>query len=584
MRQNWYMKKIQTNEKIAHVLREMSLLYEMEEEEFKPRAYEKAALSVESLDEPVADIYKEGGTRALDGIPGVGAGIAEHMEALLTGKHFREYERLKKKMPVDVEALSAVEGVGPKTIRILWKKLKIKTLADLLRAAKKGKIAKLPGFGRKTEEKILQGITFLKSSGGRRVLGFVLPDIAALEKKITDFPEVKEAVVAGSVRRMKETIGDIDLLVVSEKPEKTADRFVKLPQVAHVYGKGKTKINVKLKNGLDADVRIIPKRSWGAALNYFTGSKAHNVELRRIALKKGYKLNEYGLFKGKKMIAGGTEEGLYRALGLAPVPPELREMTGEIEAAKKKKLPALVDYGDLMGDLQVQTNWTDGKHPILHMARAAAEAGLRYIAITDHTRDLAMVGGLDEKKLTKQRKEIDAVNKKLKQEKINMTVLSGVEANIRKDGTLDVSDAALAKLDVVGAAVHSHFNLSKKAQTARIVRAMENPHVDIIFHLTTRLINRRKPIDIATDEIVAAAKRTKTVLEIDAYPDRLDIDDSIVKKCVEKGVKMSVDSDAHAAEHYIYLKFGIGQARRGFAAKKDIINAWPLAKMKKSLK
>ena len=560
-------------------MREMAALYEMEGVLFKPRAYEKAAFGVEALDREVKEIYKESGKAALKKIPSVGEGIAYHIEMLLKKSNFPEYERLKKRIPVNISELTAVEGVGPKMIKILYKKLKIKNLKDLEAAARAGKIAKLERFGKKSEEKILKGIEFLKKSGGRQVLGFLLPEIRQIEKTIKDFPEVEEAIVAGSVRRRKETIGDIDILATSKRPEKVMERFLNLPQVAHVYAKGKTKTMVKLKNGLDADLRVVGEESYGAALNYFTGSKDHNVALREMAVKRGWKLNEYGLFKGKKMIAGRTEEDLYRAFGLRYIEPEMRENNGELALAKIGKLPKLVCYGDLKGDLQTQTNWTDGEDSIEKMAKAASDAGLEYIVITDHTKSLAMTGGADEKKLLKQMAEIDKINSNLKLPISNFRILKGAEVNIGKDGSLDIEDKVLAKLDVVGAAIHSHFKLSREEETRRVIRAMENPNVDIIFHLTGRIINRREPIEIDIDEIIKTAKRTGTILEIDAYPDRLDIKDDYIKKCAEAGVKMSIDSDAHSASHFKFLEHGIAQARRGWAEKKDIINAWPVEKM-----
>ena len=552
----------------------------MESVLFKPRAYEKAALGVEALDKEVKEIYKESGEKGLLKIPGVGKGIAYHIELLLKKGGFPEYEKLKKKIPVNLAELTAVEGVGPKMIKVLYQKLKIKNLKDLEVAAKAGKIAKLPRFGKKSEEKILKGIEFLKKSGGRKVLGFILPEIRNLEKMIQNFPEVELAIVAGSTRRRKETIGDIDILAASKMPEKVMERFLGLPFIEHVYAKGKTKTMVKLKNGLDCDLRVVPKESYGAALNYFTGSKDHNVALREMAIKRGWKLNEYGLFRGKKMIAGRTEEEIYKSLGLKYIEPEMRENMGEIEISRQNKLPKLIGYGDLLGDLQTQTNWTDGEDSIEKMAEVAEKFGLEYIVITDHTKSLAMTGGADEKKLLKQMAEIDKIQKKFR----NFKILKGAEVNIGKDGSLDIENNVLKKLDVVGAAVHSHFKLSRAEQTKRIIKAMENPNVDIIFHLTGRIINRREPIEIDIDEIIKTAKRTGTILEIDAFPDRLDIKDDYIKKCVEAGVKMSIDSDAHSVAHFKYLEHGIAQARRGWAEKSDIINAWPLEKMLKMLK
>lgn len=571
------------NQELVKILYEIAEFLEMKEIPFKPRAYEKAAHSVEVLEKDVKEIYKSGGIKSLmKEIPGVGQGIAEKIGEFIKTGRVKDYEKMKKEIPVDISGLTAIEGVGPKMIKILWQKLKVRTVEDLEKAAKTGKIRNLEHFGQKSEEKILKGIEFLKKSGGRAILGFILPGIQDLEKKIQSFPEAEKAVVAGSVRRRKETIGDIDILAISSKPEKITERFVALPEVINVYAKGRTKTAVKLKNGLDADLRVVSKESFGAALNYFTGSKDHNVKLRQIAIKKGLKLNEYGLFKGKKSVAGKTEEDLYRALGLKYIEPEMRENTGEIESSRQNKLPKLIDYGDLKGDLQVQTNWTDGENSIEEMARAAMDLGLEYIVITDHTKTLAMTGGSDEKKLLKQMAAIDEVNKKFKN--LKFKVLKGAEVNILKDGSLDIKDEVLAKLNVVGAAIHSHFNLTREEQTKRIIRVMENHNIDIIFHLTGRVINRREPINIDIDEIIKVAKKTGTILEIDAYPDRSDIKDEYIKKCVDTGVKMSIDSDAHSVKHFKFLEMGIAQARRGWAKRGDIINAWPVDQMLRFLK
>ncbi|MBI1998900.1 MAG: DNA polymerase/3'-5' exonuclease PolX [Parcubacteria group bacterium] len=586
-----------SNKKIASIFHEMAIFYDMDSVPWKPAAYERAGDAIEALRAPVAEIYKEKGRKGLTDIDGVGEGIAEHIEEILeTDGGFKEYERLKKKFPVAVEELRAIEGVGPKTLKTLWKELKIANTEDLEKAAKAGKISALKGFSKRTEEKILEGIAFLRSSGGRRLLGAVLPETRALEEKIKTFDGVSAVAVCGSVRRRKETIGDIDIIATSAEPEKVMKQFLALPEIEHIYGTGKTKTNARLRDGLDVDIRVVPKRSFGAAVNYFTGSKAHNIALREIAQDKGWKLNEYGLFerqgirdKGQgekwRFIGGKTEKELYEKLGLRYIEPELREMTGEMEAAREGKLPEIIGYDDLKGDLQTQTDWTDGADSMEEMARAAEKAGLSYIVITDHTKSLAMTGGADETKLRRQMKEIDDINARFHASGFKFHVLKGAEVNIKKDGALDIDDKTLAELDCVGAAVHSHFNLSRKEQTGRVIRAMENPNVDIIFHLTGRLINRRKPIELDIDEVIAAAKRTGTVLEIDAFPDRLDLCDEYIRKCVNAGVKMSIDSDAHAIEHFAVLEYGIAQARRGWATKKDIINTLPahdlLAELKK---
>ena len=573
-----------TNQEIAKNLREMAILYEMEGVFFKPRAYEKAASGVEVSGEEMKDLYEKGGKEALKKIPGVGEGIAFHIESLLKKGVFAEHERLKKKIPVNVSELSAVEGVGPKMIKVLYKKLGVKNLKDLEKAGRSGKIRKLERFGQKSEEKILKGIEFLKNSGGRRVLGIIAPELNALLAMVKSFPEVETAIIAGSARRKKETIGDLDILAVSKKPEIVMEKFITLPQIANVLSKGKTKTMVILKNGLDADLRVVPAGSYGAALNYFTGSKDHNVKLRELAQKKGLKLNEYGLRNGNRQIAGKSEEEVYKKLGLSYIEPELRENTGEIEASRAGKLPKLISYGDLKGDLQVQTDWTDGENSIEAMAEAAKKMGLEYIAITDHTKALVMTGGSDEKKLLKQMAAIDKLNSKFKIQNSKFRVLKGAEVNIMKDGSLDINDKTLAKLEVAGAAVHSHFNLTRAEQTRRIVSAMENPNVDIIFHLTGRVINKREPIELDIDEIIMTAKRTGTVLEIDAYPDRSDIREEYIKRCVEAGIKMSIDSDAHSVQHFNFLEYGVSQARRGWAGKTDIINTCSAQEMLKLLK
>ena len=568
------------NSELAQIFREIALYLEMQGVQFKPRAYEKVAYALEALEEPAAEIYQRGGLKALREIPGVGQAIGEKIEEVILTGRLKYYEELKREVPVDVRGLTAIEGVGPKSVKLLYEKLKVKNVGDLEQAARAGKIRGLPHFGEKMEQKILKGIEFLKQGSGRFTLGSVLPLILEIEQRLRELPEVSEVVVAGSTRRRKETIGDADILAISRKPEKVMECFVSMLEVLHVQAKGATKSMVKLKNGMDVDLRVVEQESFGAALNYFTGSKDHNVALRRIAQEKGLKLNEYGLFRGEKRIAGKTEEEVYKALGLAYIPPELRENQGEIEAAKKGELPDLVGYGDLRGDLQTQTTWTDGSNSIEEMAAEAKRLGLEYIAITDHTKSLAMTGGSDEKKLLKQMAAIDKINRSLK----GIKVLTGAEVNINKDGSLDIEDEVLAKLDVVGVAVHSHFNLPRREMTERITKAMRNPNADILFHPTGRIIQKREPYDVDMDAIIKTAKETGTILEVDAYPDRLDLKDEHVRKAVNAGVKLVIDSDAHSTNHIRFLDFGIAQARRGWAEKKDVINTRPLKEFLKCLK
>ena len=568
------------NFEVARILRNISILLDMDDVPFKPRAYEKAALSVEALEEDVEDIYAKGGVKALKQIPGVGESIAEKIEELIKTGKLKYYEELSKKAPVDLESLSGIEGLGPKKIKVLWEKLAIKNIEDLEKAALAHKISALPGFKKKTEENILKAIDFAKKSKGRYILGFTLPLIRSIEELLKKVPDVKKVVASGSVRRWKETIGDVDFLVLTEDSSKVMKYFTEMPEVMQVIEKGETKSAVKLKTGMNADIRTLPKESFGAALQYFTGSKDHNIVLRRIVQDKGWKLSEYGIFKKNKQIAGKTEEEVYQKLGLQWIPPELRENTGEIEAARKGTLPKLVELKDLKGDLQVHSDWTDGQNSIREMAEQAKKNGLEYIVISDHAKYLAMTGGLDEKQLLKQGTEIDQVNKHLE----GITVLKGVELNILKDGNLDISDTALKNLDVVGAAVHSHFDMNKEEMTKRIQKAIEKPNLDILLHPTTREIQKREPVQLDLERVIAAAKENGTILDIDSYPDRLDLKDEHIRKAVQMGAKLGISSDSHTTAQLHYLELGVAQARRGWATAQNVVNTKKLEQFKKTLK
>jgi DNA polymerase (family 10) len=563
------------NEDIAKILYEMALYLEMKEVAFKPRAYEKAAQSIEALEEDISDIYKKGGLKALEDIPAIGKGIAERIEEYLKTNHVKDYEKLKKQIPVDVEKLSAIEGIGPKLIKLFYQKLKIKNIDDLEKAAKAGKLAKLPRSGVKLQQKILKGIEFYKRSHARFLLGTALPLAKEIEERLNKAKGAAKAAVAGSLRRRQETIGDLDFLIVSKKPKEVMDFFVSMPEVSHVFAKGPTKSMVQLKNGIAADLRVVGEKSFGAALQYFTGNKDHNIQLRKIAMKKGWKLNEYGLFRGKKQIAGEDEKEIYEKLGMDWMPPEIRNNGGEIEAAQKHKLPKLIELKDIKGDLQIHSNWSDGSNTMEEMAEAARKIGYQYVAITDHTKDLAMTGGSDEKRLLKQMKAIDKVNEKFFK-KGNFKILKSAEVNIRKDGTLDIKNEVLAKLDIVGAAIHSNFNLPKNKQSKRLIKAMENPHLDIIFHPSGRLIGQRPAIELDWDAIFETAKKTGTILEINAYPNRLDLNDDNIRHAKNAGIKLSIGTDSHAAHEFSYMSYGVSQARRGWCGKKDVINTMPL--------
>lgn len=575
---------MKSNLEIAKILMNMATLYEMEGVAFKPRAYERAAVALESLDEEVTDVWKRGGEKSLEDIPGVGPGIAAHIEAMLKTGTFKEYERLHKKIPVNLDELTSVEGVGPKTIKVLWHKLRIKNLTDLERAAQAGKISALPHFGKKSEEKILKSIEFRKKSKGRFLLGMMKPTVEALESRIGKLPGVKAVMTCGSYRRWQETVGDIDIQAAAKDPAAVIEAFLKFPEIGYVYGHGPTKANVRLKQDIDADLRVVPEASYGAALQYFTGDKMHNIEVRKIAIKNGMKLSEYGLFRGKKMIAGRTEEEVYKKLGLEWMPPEIRTASGEIEAARTGTLPKLIPYGSIRGDLQVQTNWTDGSAGVAVMAEAARKVGLEYIAITDHTRALAMTGGLDERGLTRQAKEIDKLNKRFKNKDLRFKILKSAEVNILKDGRLDIADAALKKLDVVCVAVHTNFGLSEEAMTERIVKALKHPLVNIMFHPTGRLISKREPYRINILKVLRAAKAYGVAMEVNAYPERLDLRDIAIRDAVKLGVKLVVDSDAHAPHHFQYLNLGVAQVRRGWGSTRDVLNTKPVDECLKALR
>ena len=568
-----------SNRDIGRLLREISAYLEMEGVGFKPRAYQKAAEAVEAMEVPVPRLFDEGGAKALATIPGVGKSIAHKIAEFLETGRVAYLEEMKAQRPVQLMELIAIEGVGPKTARALYDALGVRTLADLERVARQGKIRTLRGFGEKSEQEILRGLDFLRQHRGRFPIGEAFPIAYSIEQRLRELDCVEKVALAGSILRRKESVGDADILVISKDAGAVMDFFIRMPEVAHVHGKGITKSSVRLHMGMDVDLRVVSRESFGAALNYFTGSKSHNVHLRRIAQERGLKLNEYGLFKGKKAIAGRTEEELYRALGLPFIPPELREERGEIEAAQEGRLPQVIDYGGLRGDLQTQTDWTDGKHSIEDMAREAQALGLEYIAITDHTASLAMMG-MDEDKLSRQMEVIEALDRRSP----GIRILKGAEVNIMPDGLLDVGDSLLAKLDVVGVGVHSHFHQSRSQMTERLCRAMRNPHVDILFHPTGRVVLKREPYDLDLDEILRVARQTGTVLEVDAMPDRLDLKDEHIRKAVEAGVKLVIDSDAHATSHFGLLHYGVGQARRGWATAADVLNTLPVERFLASLK
>ena len=567
------------NLEVAELLNEIADYLEFANEPFKVRAYRKAALAIEGLSEDIEDAWKE--DRLLD-LPGVGEGIAKKIDDFLKNNKSKYLEELKKKTPVDMEELGKIEGIGPKTILKLYNELKVKNVADLEKAAKQGRIQKIEGLGPTVEQNILKSIEFARKTSERVPLGFALASAEEVVRMLKTLKEVKKVSIAGSARRMKETIGDIDILVTSRNAGKAADFFTKMPNVADVLAKGHTKSSIRLKEGIQVDLRVLDDDIFGAALLYFTGNKEHNIILRKIAIEKGLKLSEYGLFSKKtnKLAAGKTEEEVYKKLGLAYIEPEMREAEGEIEMAQHHMLPKLITYNDIKGDLQMHTRWSDGSNTIEEMAIAAKRLGHEYICITDHTGKLAIAHALDEKRILEQRKEIDKVNKKLK----GITTLQGVEVNITDDGSLDMSDKVLKQLDIVVASIHSGFKNPREKITKRMIKAMENENVDIIAHPTGRLITQRQSYEIDLDAVFDAAKETKTIMEINSYPERMDLRDVHVRAAVKAGVKLVISTDAHNSDQLHFIKLGIGTARRGWAAKNDVINTRSLKDMLRMLK
>ena len=562
------------NREIAKIFYEIADMLEMQDVQFKPRAYRKAAQNIESLSEDIEEIYKRG---ELEKIPGVGKSIAEKVKEFIEKGSVAYYEKLKKEIPVNLEELSSVEGLGPKMIKLLYKELGIKNLNDLEKAAKEGKIRHLKGMGERTEQKILENIEFARKKGGRILLGFALPEAMKLIKFLEKY--AGKISLAGSLRRRKETIGDMDILAVSLNPEKLMDEFTSMNEVDKILAKGETKSSVRLKSGIQVDLRIVDKESFGSALQYFTGSKEHNIEVRKIAVRNGYKLNEYGLFdkKSNKKIAGETEEGVYKALGMQYIPPELRENRGEVEAALNGALPALVERKDVRGDLQMHTKWSDGANTIEEMVKEGIKLGHSFIAITDHVGTLKIAGGMGEEEIRKQMKEIESLNEKYD----DFHIFHGVEVNILKDGNLDMSRKVLKDVDVVIASIHSAFRQPMEEMTKRLLKALENDVVDILAHPTARIIYKREAIKFDVEKVFDAARENDIILEINAQPDRLDLNDILAKKAIEMGVKLSIGTDAHNKETLRYIELGVAVARRAWAEKKDIVNTYSIDKLEK---
>lgn len=557
------------NQLVSRILYEIADLLDLDGVAFKPRAYRRAAQVVESLSTPIEDLVDEGKHGEL---PGVGDAIAKKIAEIVETGRLKYHDELKAKLPIDLFALTQVDGVGPKTAKLLYDELGVRDLADLERGAQEGKVRDVRGLGAKTEEKILRGLAETRSVEDRMLLGQAVGLAEDLIGRLSETGLFARIEAAGSLRRGRETIGDLDLLAVTKRPEdasKAARVFVELVDVEEVLGHGEKKSSVRLAGGVQVDLRIVPEASFGAALQYFTGSKTHNIVLRKRAVAKGLKLNEYGLFdKKERALAGPEEAEIYERLGLQFVPPELREDRGEIEAAEKQALPVLVEFGDIRGDLHVHTNWSDGKASLSEMVRAARERGLAYVAITDHAKFAEVIGGLTPDDLCRQIDEIAKLNEGMK----GFRVLTGIEVNVQQDGSLDVPDELLARLDVVIAAVHSHFRLGKDVMTARLCRVCESERVDVLAHPMTRKIGERPPIEGDWGAIFETAAKHATAMEINANQIRLDLNAELVRRAIDAGVKLAIGTDAHTPEHFDFIPLGVVTARRGWATKANVLN------------
>lgn len=568
------------NKEIAEIFYDIADILEMKGVSFKPQAYRRAAMAIENLSEDIAEIVKKGQVKE---VPGVGESIAKKIEEFLKTGRIKNYEDLKKGLPKHIFELMEVPGLGPKRIKLLHEKLKISSLKDLDRAVKTHKISKLATFGAKSEEDIRKGLELVKRGQERILLGNAIPIALEIEKRLKVLKEVKSIERAGSLRRRKETVGDHDILVTSDKPDEIMDFFTKMKDVERVYAKGPTKSSVLLKSGLQVDLRVVAPESFGAALQYFTGNKEHNIVLRDMAKKKGWRLNEYGLFdmKKNKQIAGKTEEDIYEALHLKIMPPEMRENTGEIEAAMKGKIPKLISYGSLRGDFHTHTRHTDGNNTVLEMVEAAKKLGYEYIVISDHSPSERIANGNTPEEMLAEIKEIRQVDKKVK----GIKAFAGSEVDILPNGSLDFDDEILKKLDIVVASVHSRFKSSKVEMTKRICTALENnKYVDILGHPTGRLIHKREPYDVDLKKVFRTAVENKVLLEINSQPSRLDIKDVFIKGAKELGAMFAIDSDAHHTSSLGFVELGIAMARRGWLEQKHVVNTLPLKQLPKFFK
>ena len=566
------------NADIADLFNRVADLLEiMGENPFRIRAYRNAARTAGGLSQSLATMVEQ--EKDLTELPGIGKDLAGKIEEITKTGTFSQLQELEDRIPPQLVRLMKIPGLGPKRVKILYDELDITNLEDLKKAAAEGKIKELKGFGDKTEKMILADIGREKKE--TRIKLNVAEEIAdAIVDHLKKVEGVRDVIVAGSYRRKKETVADLDILATCKKDSRVMDAFVHYDIVEKVVAQGDTRSTVVLRSGVQMDLRVVPGESYGAALHYFTGSKAHNIAVRTLGVKKGLKINEYGVFKGKNCIAGKTEEEVYDQVDLPFIEPELREDRGEIEVAKGGKLPRVITLKDIRGDLHVHTKATDGRHSLEQMVEAARNRGYQYVAITEHSKRLSMTHGFDAERLARRNEEIDRLNGKLK----GFVVLKSIEVDILTDGALDLPDSILKELDLTVCSVHSRFNLPREKQTERILRAMDNPYFNVLAHPSGRLINEREPYDVDIETLLKAAKDRGCIMEVNAHPDRLDLNDTDCKLAKEMGVKVVISTDAHSMTDLNLMRFGVWQSRRGWLEKEDVLNTRPLDELSKLVK
>jgi DNA polymerase (family 10) len=575
------------NKAIAGVLYETADLLEIDGgDSFRIRSYRNAAQAIEALPQQIADLIPE--PKNVLAIPGIGRGMLANLQEMLQGGQLTLHSELLKKYRPSMLDLLKIQGLGPKTIALLWSAYQVSDLAGVEKLAREGKIRELPRMGEKQEQKLLKAI-----EDYRRIAGRFLLDVAENESKkiiahLSEFPGIDQVTPAGSLRRGRETVGDLDVLVTGKaccdraEREKLIEHIIQLPGLMDIIARGENKVSFRLRGGMQVDVRLLPPESFGAAMQYFTGSKAHNVALRQRALKMGYTLSEYSLARldNEKTVAGKTEKEIYAALKLDYIPPELRENLGEIDQAAAHALPKLIEQSDLQGDVHMHTVETDGRNSIEEMAEAARAHGYRYMAITDHSKNLAFANGLDDQRAVEHIARIRAANDKMD----GIRIFAGIEVDILADGTLDLSDSVLEQMDIVIASVHSHFNQTPAEMTDRLLKALENPNTSLIGHPTGRLLLRRDALALDMDAVLKAAARKKVAMELNAYPDRLDLCDRHLRLAQQYGVKIVINTDSHHTSHLDKIRYGVLQARRAWLTQADVLNTLPPDKFAKAIR